>query len=69
VNTIISSPPLILPDYVQYLICLDVKWYCYLKDAVRQAIDGYMVVMDVIEKNREKVENPKGSGEGGLSMF
>ena len=66
----LAPPTVVLPDYVSYLVALDVKWYLYLKDAVRQAQDSYLVVADVIEKNKEKVENPKGdSAANGMSMF
>ena len=60
----------VLPDYQSYLISLDIKWFLYLKDSIRQAQDAFLTVLDVIEKNKEKVENPRGNSEGTvMSMF
>ena len=69
-----QKPTKVLPDYVTYLVSLDLKWHAYLKDALRQASDAYLAVLDTIGKNRSKVENPKGGGAGGdganhMSMF
>jgi len=67
-----KSTPSVLPDYVHYLVSLDIKWYLYLKDALRQAGDSCLIVKDMVEKNREKIEHPKGKGEeggNGMSMF
>ena len=49
----------------------ELKWYYKLKDAAVTAMDSMMVVLDVVEKNREKIENPRGStgGGGGFSAM
>jgi hypothetical protein len=67
-----ATPVDVLPDYLSYLVSLDVKWYLYLKDSLRQAADSCLMVKDMVEKNREKIEHPKGGADGGpnrRSMF
>ncbi|GMI40867.1 hypothetical protein TrCOL_g4334 [Triparma columacea] len=71
-KTSTSTPNHVLPDYLSYLVSLDVKWYLYLKDSLRQAADSCLMVKDMVEKNRDKIEHPKGPAEGGqngMSMF
>ncbi|GMH88317.1 hypothetical protein TL16_g11122 [Triparma laevis f. inornata] len=74
-KTISQRPNKVLPDYVSYLVSLDLKWHAYLKDALRQASDAYLTVLDNLNKNKAKIENPKGGSGGGegssnhMSMF
>ena len=51
----------IFDDYRRYLISYDTKWNWTLRDILRQIQDSYLIIFDTIEKNRPKLEKPKGS--------
>ena len=71
-KSVTQEPSRVIPDFVEYCVALDMKWFVYVKDAVRQTIDSYHIVQDVMAKNRDKVENPKGGGADGansMTMF
>lgn len=56
-------------DYQHYLACQDVKWWFTLRDCLRQVQDSYLMVADIVEKNKSKVEAPKGQNSGGSFMY
>ena len=57
---IVQKPTKVLPDYVSYLVSLDLKWHAYLKDALRQASDAYLTVLDNLQKNKvRKIKRAK----------
>jgi hypothetical protein len=45
-----------LEDFRRYVLNFDLKWFWTLRDAMRGAQDSYLFVIDIIEKNRAKVE-------------
>lgn len=47
-----------------HLLALDVQLYCELQSALMMLVDGYATVLDNMEKNKEKLESPKGNGPG-----
>ena len=55
-------------DYKNYLAAADVKFWANLRDCLRQVQDSYLVVVDTVEKNRAKIENPK-SGSSHAHMY
>lgn len=55
------------------LAALDAQMYMDLASALQSMMDGYVVILDNLEKNWEKLENPRGKnyggyGSGGSSM-
>ena len=66
-----TSTPSVLADSAEYVIQIELKWYYKLKDAAVTSMDILMVVLDAVEKNKEKIDNPRGSsgGGGGFSMY
>mmetsp|Transcript_3835 Transcript_3835/g.9851 ORF Transcript_3835/g.9851 Transcript_3835/m.9851 type:complete len:248 (+) Transcript_3835:57-800(+) len=58
-----------VPDAIASLVALDTNWYfqlCYSIEIIR---DAYLCSFDCINKNRNKLERPKGEGAGGMNMF
>lgn len=58
---------------VKALAALDAQIYMDLVSALQSMMDGYVVILDNLEKNWEKLENPRGKeyggyGSGGRSM-
>ncbi|KAL3827513.1 hypothetical protein ACHAXA_003782 [Cyclostephanos tholiformis] len=58
---------------VKALAALDAQMYVDLKSALQSMVDGYVVILDNLEKNWDKLENPRGKeyggyGSGGRSM-
>lgn len=57
---------------VKALAALDAQMYSDLVSALRAMLDGYVVILDNLEKNWEKLENPRGkgyeAGSGGSGM-
>lgn len=47
------------------LAALDAQAYVDLAVALQSMVDGYVVILDNLEKNWEKLENPRGKGYGG----
>ena len=47
------------------LAALDAQTYVDLAGALQSMIDGYVVILDNLEKNWDKLENPRGKGYGG----
>lgn len=65
-----SSAAADVPDWRAYVLSLDVKWYCNLARALEGVRDTYATAFDVIDKNKDKVERPRGQGDrAGFSMF
>lgn len=59
-----------LPDCLGHLSALDMKWYFIYVRTLESIRDQYVVVYDVIEKNKEKVQMPRGEkNRGGYSMY
>eukprot|EP00567_Pseudictyota_dubia_P018000 CAMPEP_0197436032 /NCGR_PEP_ID=MMETSP1175-20131217/3508_1 /TAXON_ID=1003142 /ORGANISM="Triceratium dubium, Strain CCMP147" /LENGTH=246 /DNA_ID=CAMNT_0042965209 /DNA_START=170 /DNA_END=910 /DNA_ORIENTATION=- len=54
---------------VGHLVAMDVQTYIELGAALVDLRDGYVCVLDNVEKNREKLENPKGSGGGNFGAM
>lgn len=58
---------------VKALAALDAQIYVDLVSALQSMMDGYVVILDNLEKNWDKLENPRGKeyggyGSGGRSM-
>lgn len=53
---------------VKHLLSLDTKCYLDLYSALISLKNGYILIIDNMEKNKEKLLSPKGSGGGGISM-
>merc|ERR1712127_971160 len=47
------------------LAALDAQMYIDLVSALQSMMDGYVVILDNLEKNLDKLENPRGKGYGG----
>jgi len=47
------------------LAALDAQMYIDLVSALQAFVDGYVVILDNLEKNWDKLENPRGKGYGG----
>ncbi|GMF10647.1 unnamed protein product [Phytophthora lilii] len=57
-------------DAVAAVVELDVKWYFNLVRALEGMRDQYAVTADVITKNKEKIELPRGKNDrAGFNMF
>lgn len=50
---------------VKALAALDAQMYIDLAGALESMIDGFVVILDNLEKNWDKLENPRGKGYGG----
>ena len=50
---------------VKALAALDAQMYADLAGALQSMMDGYVVILDNLEKNWDKLENPRGKGYGG----
>jgi hypothetical protein len=47
------------------LAALDAQMYVDLLAGMQSVMDGYVLILDNLEKNWEKLENPRGKGYGG----
>ncbi|CAI5703940.1 unnamed protein product [Peronospora effusa] len=57
-------------DAIAAVVALDVKWYFNLVRALEGVRDQYAVTEDVITKNRDKIELPRGKNDrAGFNMF
>ena len=50
---------------VKALAALDAQMYMDLVGALTSMTDGYMLILDNLEKNWDKLEHPRGKGYGG----
>jgi len=50
---------------VKALAALDAQYYIDLVSALQSMTDGYFVILDNLQKNWDKLENPRGKGYGG----
>jgi SepF-like predicted cell division protein (DUF552 family) len=50
---------------VKALAALDAQTYTDLVAALETMMNGYLIIIDNLEKNWEKLENPRGKGYGG----
>lgn len=67
-DSVTTSSP--VDDWLAQLVVLDVKWYFNLAHLLEGLRDQYAITFDVIEKNKDKITRPRGSGaHGGFSMF
>lgn len=53
---------------LEHLLAIDVAMYSEMRWALQGLIDGYFIVLDNVEKNREKLDEPKGQGGGNNNM-
>jgi len=51
-------------DRIKSVVAIDVKTYTELRTAMMTIYNSMACVLDVMEKNYEKLEKPKGSGGG-----
>ena len=57
-------------DALAAVVELDIKWYVNLVHALEGVRDQYAVTADVIAKNKEKIELPRGKNDrAGFNMF
>ncbi|CAH0487488.1 unnamed protein product [Peronospora farinosa] len=57
-------------DAIAAVVALDVKWYFNLVRALEGVRDQYAVTEDVITKNKDKIELPRGKNDrAGFNMF
>lgn len=57
-----------VPDAVAHVVALDVNWYLRLHETCGKVMLAYASVSDFIEKNKDRISQPKGSG-GRMSMY
>mmetsp|Transcript_254 Transcript_254/g.504 ORF Transcript_254/g.504 Transcript_254/m.504 type:complete len:256 (-) Transcript_254:133-900(-) len=50
---------------VKALAALDAQTYIDLASALQSMVDGYVVILDNLQKNWDKLESPRGKGYGG----
>ena len=50
---------------VKALAALDAQMYTDLVSALQSMLDGFVVILDNLEKNWDKLESPRGKGYGG----
>lgn len=60
-----KEPVTPLADAVAFVAASDAKWYFVVKGWLEDMRDDMAVVSDTLEKNKDKVAAPKGSGGGG----
>jgi len=49
---------------IQHVYAIDIQTYSVLKSSLAFCISSFLVILDNIEKNKEKIEQPKGSSGG-----
>eukprot|EP00585_Thalassiosira_rotula_P007292 CAMPEP_0196136344 /NCGR_PEP_ID=MMETSP0910-20130528/4676_1 /TAXON_ID=49265 /ORGANISM="Thalassiosira rotula, Strain GSO102" /LENGTH=254 /DNA_ID=CAMNT_0041396611 /DNA_START=94 /DNA_END=858 /DNA_ORIENTATION=+ len=64
-KTSISDGGKINQHRVKALAALDAQMYTDLVGALQTMMDGFVVILDNLEKNWDKLENPRGKGYGG----
>jgi len=60
-----STTKAVLADYISFLVMVDTKWYFQFKTIATANLDGLAFVCDVVTKNKEKINKPKGENRGG----
>jgi hypothetical protein len=63
-----TSTSVVVPDAVAHLVALDVNWYLRLHATCNKVRSAYATVCDFLEKNEQRISEPKGSG-GRMSMY
>ncbi|KAJ1453691.1 proteasome activator pa28 [Pelagophyceae sp. CCMP2097] len=58
-----------LPDACEAVVALDVMWYFHLGYVLEVARDAYIATGDMVQKNKLKLEQPKGDGNSRMNMF
>lgn len=64
-----TTPQGILPDAVAAVVAFDVSWYFHLYYTLEHVRDSYIAIGDVVDKNRTRLEHPKGDGQSVMNMF
>lgn len=52
----------------KHVVAIDLNHYVDLRATMIMVIDGYLTILDNMEKNKEKLSAPKGTSGGGSSM-
>lgn len=52
----------------KHVVAIDVQCYADLRSTLVMLMDGYMTILDNMDKNKEKLTAPKGTSGGGSSM-
>jgi hypothetical protein len=56
-------------DAVHVIVAIDTSAYFNLRSAMMDMIQLYAVSIDMLEKNKAKIQDPRGDSEHGMSMF
>ena len=64
-----SSESDVVEDTLDHVIMIDLKWYNKLKGMCVDMMDSLAFCGDIMHKNLEKIENPRGEGSSGFSMY
>jgi len=56
------------PTRIKHVVALDVFWYNEMRSTLTALVASYLTIFDNMEKNKDKLTAPKGSGGSGLSM-
>uniref|UniRef100_A0A6V2GX74 Proteasome activator PA28 C-terminal domain-containing protein n=1 Tax=Ditylum brightwellii TaxID=49249 RepID=A0A6V2GX74_9STRA len=54
---------------LNHVVAIDVKFYGDLRAALMTLFNGYITILDNMEKNQEKLLSPKGGGGGAMGMY
>mmetsp|Transcript_28573 Transcript_28573/g.91643 ORF Transcript_28573/g.91643 Transcript_28573/m.91643 type:complete len:130 (-) Transcript_28573:135-524(-) len=63
-----TTTPAPSADAVAAVAALDARWYYHAHYVLTDLAGIQYVVCDVVEKNKDKIEQPKGSGHSGFSF-
>lgn len=63
------ATPKPLPDGIASIAAFDVAWYHNVIWALELVLYSYISCFSFINKNRSKLERPKGDGSSGMNMF
>ena len=66
-KTVAAADEEVMNARIMFVVALDVKFYAKLRSGMIQCMTEYLTILDNVEKNKEKLSAPKGSG-GGNSM-
>jgi hypothetical protein len=56
----------VLPDSAEHVVQTDLKWFFKLKDISTLMMDTLLTIVDTVDKNKDKITNPRGgAGDGG----
>lgn len=64
-----SSNGAVSPDLIEQVVALDVNMYFELYTIASAVRDVYCVVADIVEKNEQKLTNPRGSGSSSVNHW